>query len=160
MKRKFVYLALALLVPIGIFLVLRNFGKNRFDLPVYHAESLPALAVECGYTYEVPYVVSDSTSAQLGITLPAVFMIDFTATAEARAQQVQVSRLRSLHPDGIRWVPWKGEAGVFVCIFLVPDGQNAALVDRDRRIRGYYSTLMREDMDRLDLELKILKEEY
>jgi hypothetical protein len=43
-------------------------------------------------------------------------------------------------------------------VFLVPDGMNAVLIDSERRIRGYYNSLSREDMDRLDLELKILTE--
>lgn len=157
--RKAVLLILALALPVAVFIFLKQFGKNRFELPVYHAEKLPESLSGCSLDYALPYLVADSIVAVSGVTLPAVLMIDFTGTAEARAQQVQLSRLRQAHKSaGLKWGMWPGDLSTFVCAFLVPDGMNAVLIDSERRIRGYYNSLSREDMDRLDIELNILLE--
>jgi hypothetical protein len=47
-----------------------------------------------------------------------------------------------------------------MCIFVVPSGSNAVLVDGERRIRGYYQLDGRDETDRLLVELKILFNEY
>jgi hypothetical protein len=157
MMRKAIVLILALALPAAVFVFLKQFGRNRFELPVYHSETLPSLPAGCSFGYTLPYQIPDSIAS--GTPLPSVFLIDFTGTAEARAQKVQIDRLtKAQEGANLRLAHWRADLGAFVCVFLVPDGMNAVLIDSERRIRGYYNSLSREDMDRLDLELRILTE--
>jgi protein SCO1/2 len=44
---KLVFLSITLLVPIAIYLFLRFFGHNQFDIPIYYSEGIPADSAVC-----------------------------------------------------------------------------------------------------------------
>jgi hypothetical protein len=46
------------------------------------------------------------------------------------------------------------------CVFFLKEPYNSVLIDDQKRIRGYYKLGDRAEMDRLEVELKILLKEY
>ena len=57
---KRVILFAALLLPVLIFVFLKFFGKNEFELPVFYTETMENMSSECTEPYQVPYQVSNS----------------------------------------------------------------------------------------------------
>src|SRR5271154_6842740 len=66
MNRKFVYLFLALLLPGLIFVFLKRFGKNQFDIPFFYKNSADSLNAICGTSYSNPYSLADSVLKKTG----------------------------------------------------------------------------------------------
>ena len=46
------------------------------------------------------------------------------------------------------------------CIFLLNQPNQTVLMDKERRIRGFYDLRLRDEVDRLRVELKILLKKY
>ena len=44
---KFIFLTLTLLLPVGIYLFLRFFGQNQFEIPVYYSHGIPEDSAIC-----------------------------------------------------------------------------------------------------------------
>ena len=61
--KKGLLMFLALLLPVMIFLFLKTFGKNEFEVPVLFADSVGVACEE--YTYKIPYVIEDSVLKKL-----------------------------------------------------------------------------------------------
>ena len=149
--KKIGYLFLALALPGLIFVFLRKFGKNEFNLPVYHSEG--RLATPCG-EIEGPYrlpdsVMSDSNVPTTLFVLPqAVTRIEkglgdgFTSNDY---QMVQVDTAQRTLED---------------CVLILNGPWTAVLVDGEGQIRGYYEPSTREEMDRLKMEMSILLKRY
>src|SRR6185436_14560156 len=77
MNKKILYLFIALLLPILIFLFLKYFGKNEFDIPVYYEKGVEdSLATKCGAKIDQQYYLSDSSMASLKWNGGVVLVID------------------------------------------------------------------------------------
>ncbi len=148
-----------LLLPIAIFLFLRIFGRNEFHVPLIHQEKVEAPG-ECAFEYTAPYVVHDSVTNRLfeGSDAPLV-LVNFSGSAavqnvvynELTQQEVRTVDARDLPQVP---VPYK------TCVFLIPENMDLVVVDRERRIRGYYNASEKKDVDRLMVELNILLKKY
>src|SRR2546422_195499 len=73
MNKKNLYLFLALLLPGLVFVFLKYFGKNEFDIPVYFTKGVDD-SLACGAPLREQYHISDSAFANLkcnncGVTL-------------------------------------------------------------------------------------------
>src|SRR5437899_2470523 len=66
MTKKIVYLLLALALPGLIFIFLKLFGKNHFDIPVYYMEGVSDLPVECMGSHKGQYILADSILRTIG----------------------------------------------------------------------------------------------
>jgi len=160
-RKKLLYLFLALLLPVVVFLFLKSFGRNEFSVPPLHQDSIPELASDCHYKYELPYRVPDSVMTLFaGNTRDSIYVLFFDSTAapaigrvesEFRGEPVTITEGTSLgsHEDLIR-----------KCILLLDEPASVVLVDHKKRIRGYYDPHDREDMDRLIVEMKIILKQY
>jgi hypothetical protein len=157
---KKIILVFALLVPIGIFIFLKFFGKNEFSIPVYY-ESEPIPPPQgCIQKYELPYKVSAKAINQLGWSREVVlFCFDTTKRAN-----LNISRLAEEFDKGqfqvIFLQPSSGFDSLSTCHFLIQPPWTSVLVDSQRRIRGYYQPGSREEIDRLSVEIKILLKKY
>jgi protein SCO1/2 len=164
LKKPF-YLFLALLLPIGIFLFLKFAGRNEFNIPIYYEDGVDAPETGCAQTYSKPYVLSpiepinkrDWLAANVLVFGQENVDVGKLKTAlhdEFDRAEVRVEAADSL-PGG------KTAAGFWRrCLFFARPPYQTVLFDRAGRIRGYYDVSLREEVDRLRVELKILLKKY
>jgi len=165
MIRKIIYLFLALLLPVLIFLFLKKFGKNEFNIPTYYQQGVDSLNAICGTRYAQPYQLADSILQQAGWEgKPAslfVFQKEVMANKEFKRlfdsfdqkefQVVEADSQKMSEAVAARWSS---------CVFMVHAPRNVVLVDSEKKIRGYYVIDSREETDRLIVEMEILLKKY
>jgi protein SCO1/2 len=158
MRRKLIYLFLALLLPGLIFVFLRKFGKNEFNIPVYYEAGVEGTSGTCG-PYLAPYKVADSVLQIIGKANSPILVVTDTSAEVKR----NLTHLKSEFGDTFslttseadaRWLFWVD------CVFLLQKPWTAVLIDAQGRIRGYYAPASREEADRLMVELRILLKQY
>lgn len=159
MKRptKFLLLFLALLLPALIFVFLKKFGRNEFDVPPLFQEAVIAPADCESYNYSFPYVVADSVLNNLGSSPDSLnlFVVDHTwVKAGARVLDelgLNGFVVHEISPD---------QRSIAECALLLQPPADLAMVDGGGIIRGLYDLDDREDVDRLILEMKIILVRY
>lgn len=158
MSRKFIYLFLALLLPGLIFVFLRKFGKNEFNIPVYYETGVTDAPAVCG-NYPIPYRVADSVLGVIRTANKPMLVVVDSSTDVKR----NLARLKSELNDSFsvvfpesdsRWESWLD------CAFLLQKPWTTVLIDEQGQIRGYYTPATREETDRLSAELRILLKQY
>ncbi|MBX2896144.1 MAG: hypothetical protein KF763_11920 [Cyclobacteriaceae bacterium] len=157
MPKKIVYLFLALLLPGLIFIFLRKFGKNEFNIPVYYQTGVEDTGT-CG-AYPVPYRVPDSVMQRIGSENKPVLVVVDTMVEVKR----NLTRLRKeLHDSFSISYPDPNNAWAFWqdCVFILRKPWTAVLIDTQGQIRGYYTPSTREEADRLLVEIRILLKQY
>jgi hypothetical protein len=159
-KRKNVLLSLALLLPVLVFIFLKFFGKNKFDIPVFHQDRVEVSA-NCNQTYRVPYLVPEESLQALNCTKgdPAI-VVFATLVGESKTRLEKEIESKKLNLILVNELFNEQELRNWSCIFVLPVGANAVLVDSERKIRGYYQLANRDETDRLLVELQILFNEY
>ena len=164
--RKIITLCLALLLPGLIFLFLKFFGKNEFDVTPLYQQADSEFPSACHIDYPVPYLIPDSVmqrfGAPAGSTLRVLAFIDSAAlelpkqinrVEEAFAgESVTVFRLEEKNTGSLDWLQ--------KCVFLLEKEQTVVLLDASGKIYGQYEGASLDDMDRLIVELKILLKQY
>lgn len=158
MSRKFIYLFLALLLPGLIFVFLRKFGKNEFNIPVYYETGVTDAPAACG-NYPIPYRVADSVLQVIRTGNKPMLIVADTSTDVKRnlgrlKQELNDSFSVVFPESDSRWVTWLD------CTFLLHKPWTAVLIDEHGQIRGYYSPASREEADRLLVEIRILLKQY
>jgi protein SCO1/2 len=158
MNKKITYLLLALALPGLIFIFLKVFGKNHFDIPVYYQEGISGLPTECTGTYQGQYALPDSSLHAFGYKHDvACLFVDSSAIANKEIKQLrqafgesqlQIISLAGIKPNRLN--PIKN------CVLFLKEPWQAVLVDKQKRIRGYYGFTSLEEADRLKVEIDIL----
>ena len=162
MKLKSVILFLSLILPVLIFLFLRQFGKNEFAVEPLYATTLPDVGEDCSTTVVLPYHVPDTIRTQLGIQKNGLVVLVF-GELEKDAQH-ELARLEGkFTKDEVTVLPiavsgkeqfWKD------CVFFMKKPTDIALVDYAGTIRGQYESREREEIDRLITEATIILKKY
>ncbi|MEX2336112.1 MAG: hypothetical protein WD555_02435 [Fulvivirga sp.] len=171
---KIFFLVIMLAIPLGIFIFLRIFGDNKFDIPVYYSEGLEDEVTNCSYKGG-QFVVPDSLIAGKGPSVVLFFLeeSDFNAiTLDNHGRRlddifgeeipeifVYAEQSAALQEPNmqIRLLPKESLKQIMQCGFILKDFNKYVLVDGKNRIRGYYGTEL-EEVDRLIVEIKILLE--
>ena len=159
---KALFLFLALILPVCIFLFLRFFGRNEFDVKPLFSDSPPPADPNCP-AVTVPYVIHDSVRSQLGVENDSLVMISFNNEGDIDSSS-QIRRIRE-EVSGLpvslltfsgseRHLFWKS------CVFFLKGPQDMVVVDRRGRIRGQYISTDREEVDRLLTEVTIILKRY
>lgn len=156
-SKKIIFLFVALLVPSIIFVFLKMFGKNQFDVDVLYTDNMPEFTDKCNASYTLPYHLPDSVFAGLNKGDSAVFVYFGDANTTNFINRV-LSRYSS-DPVGHK-VFDRSNAALRECIFILEEPFDVALVDTKGRIRGQYNSSEREEVDRLITELAILLRKY
>jgi hypothetical protein len=156
MQRKTIFLAIAFILPVLIFVFLKMFGKNEFEIPIFHKDKIEAIS-GCGYNYTAPYILSDTILASMGGRKSDATLVLFSQMQEEGRMRLA----EKYKPNQLQIVSF-GEEGneKMKCAFLLTEKFNSALIDGNGQIRGYYQTTNREEVDRLMIELSILFKEY
>jgi hypothetical protein len=159
--KKAVFLFLALLFPVCIFVFLKYFGKNEFTVPALFADVHPEGISDCGITIMLPYHIPDSVQESLQLPKDSLILIHFGEdSTESQQQLTRVKHeygnempLKFLHAsDSISYLR--------KCIFFLTGGYDLVLLDGDGVIRGQYKAGDREEVDRLLMEIAILLKRY
>jgi hypothetical protein len=186
---KTVILILAFVLPICIFIFLKLFGRNEFDVPPLFATTPPPAVEGCDRNVSLPYTVPDSIWSSFRIKPDSLFVIFFEPRdGEARNQMDRVNEQTGADPVQLielTNVGDKGTAGIAIgeasdsatfiqtttdknidyttlrrCVFLLGGDSNVVMVDRRGVIRGQYIASDRDDIDRLLTEITILLKKY
>ena len=161
-RTKAIFLFLALLLPVCIFIFLKIFGKNEFNVEPLFSQSPPPASSECQKA-SAPYFLHDSVRSQLPFGNDSLLVIAFDGNRDPNAAS-QLKRLKEeianlpvgylTLPGGGRHLLWKR------CLFFLEEPQDVVTVDAKGRIRGQYTAEDREDIDRLLTELTIILKRY
>lgn len=148
-NRKGIILFLALALPVLIFLFLKFFGRNQFDIPVFHASS-DEWPANCPPPAQFPFKVSMES---LGLkNRPAII---FLAEPEIEASKRIPVEIDTRQIQFLRLLD-----SIDPCAFGAPSGTSAVLIDPTGCIRGIFAALERDETDRLIMESKILLNDY
>lgn len=156
--KKMIFLFLALLFPVCIFLFLKFFGKNEFAVQPLYTEVYPENMTGCGVTVALPYRVPDSVKASLDLSKELMSLIHFgplSAEAKKSLEKVMADENRielKLIPDSLSQLK--------NCIFFLKDPNDLVLVDSGGTIMGQYISDDRDEIDRLRTELSIIFKDY
>lgn len=157
--KKAIFLFLALLLPVGIFIFLRTFGKNEFDVPAFYQDKAPIANSACQYKYQFPYHIADSVMTKLlAKQKNKLYLIHFSDLTSRMKQEITHKEVSFV--PGNDFTSLEELESLKKCILIVPAAEDLVLVDADGKIRGYYASTDREDVDRLLLELEILLKKY
>lgn len=177
MSKKTLYLFLALALPGLIFVFLKFFGKNEFDVPVYYQEGLPKDSI-CLINSSTPYKVPDSIFRELKSTKPGLsriiavypFIKDDLSELNRIVEKFKGDKVEVLIISGVPNLPkttlpvtqldYASFGKLVACSLWVREPWSVVLVDDQNQIRGYYDGSRRDEMDRLDLELNIILKKY
>lgn len=159
MNKKISYLFIALLLPGLIFLFLKFFGKNEFDIPVYYrgGVSSDTLSKKCDIHVRGQYYVADSVIEKWG-RKNVVSLLSFSEGTEPEWMSKLVKEGKFEYLQQVCWNC--GEDKLKDCVLFLKRPYNAVLIDNEKRIRGYYIMGDLDEMDRLQVELKILLKMY
>ena len=158
--RKIIFLTLLFILPISIYLFLKFFAKNEFDIPVFYKDRID-LKVGCDYKYKTPYTIPDSIASVLNSKkTKAVLIVDVISKAKKLTkireqfalEELTVVYLTDLNEQ--KTSLWKN------CFLFLSPPFSAMLMDDQKQIRGYYSLSNLDDSDKLEVELKILLKKY
>jgi hypothetical protein len=163
MGKKIVFLFLALLLPVCIFLFLKIFGKNEFDVAPLYEAGVPDAPASCNLSYASPYLLSDSAmrSIREGSKAPLV-IVNFSGSGSVLQrvyEEVNETEVRVVQPADLAL----NEPALRLfksCVLLLKDPYDIVLIDDQKRIRGYYAGNNREEIDRLLIELSIILKKY
>ena len=135
--KKFLFLFLALLLPVSVFVFLKMFGKNEFHVPVLYQEGVTEAPDGCDVQYPVPYVLPDSVIHKLDEAGSSVIVIDFSEQPSAEMQAIKGEFKND------RVVIWNQSSVNFVnrdflrdCILLLKQPATVVMIDTEKRIRG------------------------
>lgn len=160
-KQKAIFLFLALIFPICIFIFLKLFGKNEFAVEPLYFDTYPD-ASDCNISVDLPYSIPDSVRRQLPLNADSLVLIAF---GEMNIESTnQLKRVRDEFKDdplALFYVTlstkntfWKK------CIFFLKEPLDLVLVDSRGVIRGQYQSSDREEVDRLLTEVTIILKKY
>jgi hypothetical protein len=163
MGKKIVFLFLALLFPVCIFLFLKIFGKNEFDVAPLHQDGVPAAPEPCKLSYASPYTLPDSVMELIGNgTQTPLTILNFSGASSVydRVYDENTGReVRMVLPATLS-LDEPGLSFLKNCVLLLKAPYDVVLIDDQKRIRGYYEGNSREEIDRLLIEVSIILKKY
>jgi hypothetical protein len=161
-NKKPVFLFLALLLPILIFLFLKFFGKNEFAVRPLFQDAAPEPQPGCQQV-RIPYHIPDSVFHSLAFEHDSLVIVWFGDLKDAGnkqlrrvANELKNDRIRNqvVASNDQKMQAWR------TCIFLLKKPYDVVLIDRRGLIRGQFVSDNREEIDRLITEVDIILKKY
>lgn len=161
--KKTLFLFLALLLPVCVFVFLKIFGKNQFDVPVLFKAEIPVDANSCEVNHSLPYTLPDSLITKLFAHASSDYLLlAFSADTsfvprienEVGAREIEIIQVSdtTFQPGSLNFVR--------NCVLLLKPPFDLELIDKQGQIRGQYTATDRDEIDRLIVELKIILRKY
>lgn len=143
-----------LAIPAAIFIFLKFFGDNRFDIEIFYQNGAPATK-ECEATTGQFYIAD---SLAVSVDKPQVILFSQT-NGDNEIQNIEV-RLNDTFKENL--FVHKIENGsnnltTIHCGYRSESVDKIILIDDKRRVRGYYDRDL-DEIDRLIVEVKIILE--
>ncbi len=174
--QKVIIMISVLLAPIFVFLFLKEFGSNKFELAIYYPEGNPL--AECDRS-DRQLKISNEQLFTNNSSLPSLF---YVPAKEQNEYYSDLNNVLSKYPsvgvwaifiedrvvakEGVNWFSLIKQGGFeFInCVLVLgedhwlkePITNKYVLIDGQGRIRGYYECDNLDDIERLDVELDIL----
>lgn len=171
---------LALALPALVFLFLKFFGKNQFEVEPLFASGVDGVPADCPYhETEKPYRIPEQVLQSLQWTstdsltlyyfgavnganpftrITADFTLEktrlWTVFPIEKETDVSIASDQLIYVSRDKSEQWKK------CFLFLKEPNDLVLVDHQRRIRGYYISENREDLDRLLTEIAIILKNY
>lgn len=145
-------LFIGLALPITIFLFLKIFGENKFEVASLFQAELPEGVSDC-QGLSVPYRISTEIVANFLDEKDQVGVVIVDADV---AHLSRIVDQFSSDPISVKTLDSIASATVKKCVFLLRDPYDVVLFDRQGNIRGQYFSEDRDEIDRLILELSII----
>ena len=160
--KKILFLFLALLLPVFVFLFLKFFGKNQFDVPPLYQEKTE-FPGQCGINYSFPYFLPDAVMDRImGAKKASLYVVNFSSV-EGGLNRIH----EAFHHNEVILIQSSSfnlensEAEFFRnCLLLLKSPADVVLIDNLKRIRGYYQAADRDEIDRMLVEIKIILKKY
>lgn len=160
---KLILLILALALPVLIFVFLKFFGKNEFNVEPLFAEGPPSVSgcpeSPAGQYYlPTELLIGSGWSTTDSLTLILVGSDPKRNAFEDRLREnftvteMKITSISGISADSLQQIR--------TCYFFMNEPYNLLLVDKQRRIRGIYQAENREEIDRLLVEAKIILKKY
>jgi hypothetical protein len=155
--RKSILLSLALLLPVCIFLFLKFFGKNQFDVPALYTNGVGERPAGCTFHYGIPYYLPDSIFNSIARVKARVYVVNLSPE-----QKVVSDRVSGEFPstDDVKIVSPAFSDQEKKCGLLLKKPYDIILIDEQKQIRGFYVSNNREEIDRLLIEISIILKKY
>lgn len=182
---KGVLLFIALILPVLIFVFLKMFGKNQFDIPIFNHTEISDGA-NCD-DIALPHTVKEikgTLGSMMSMSVANIYhvMPNGISTAELKGLMVakdrltgndvaiysiavldslnNIKELRQTYQIGGIWELHEMLIHKLTeninCQLMITGNKSLVLVDKEGKIRGYYDGKDEEEIDRLILESKIL----
>ncbi|MBK5279226.1 MAG: hypothetical protein JJE09_10230 [Bacteroidia bacterium] len=164
MNKKVIFLLLALMLPVLVFIFLKYFGKNEFVVaPLFQTEKVVP-PTGC-FEISIPYFISDSAYSFIkqGHETDSLLIIFYSGMSkDLIASDIQIARVQESFPPetGVRIKQIPQVEKLVECSLLLQSPKDLVLVDEKKRIRGQYSSNDRDEVDRLMTELDIILKRY
>ena len=165
MGKKRIFLFVALLLPALVFVFLKMFGKNEFDVAVMFQKERPVAEAGCPEV-ALPYTVDKDILKEVLSTRNNLVLVWFMKDSVSSAKgATELGQLRTeLAKDPVSIIALgSGDEHFhdwYACRFLLRAPQDAVLVDKNGGIRGQYELADRDEADRLRTEITILLKKY
>jgi len=159
--KKVIFLFVALLLPACIFLFLKMFGKNEFDVSPLFKDEYPKGVEECGVTITLPYVIPDTVQAKFKTQEKPLTLL-YLGPSDDDSEK-QLNRIKRDFQNEITVQKLQDTPEVLRlkrCTFFLTEPHDLVLLDLDGVIRGQYISKERKEMDRLVTELAVLLKQY
>jgi len=97
---KLIFLSLTLLVPVAIYLFLRFFGHNQFNIPIYYSEGIPEDSAVCNQIHHLHLVdLSDISKERLLEGKLSVIALLPSTESDIKNRVNKLSRVASIFED-------------------------------------------------------------
>ena len=160
-SKKILFLFLGLVLPVLVFVFLKMFGKNEFNVPLLYDKGVSEVPQNCDISYSSPYFVPDSVIQAFSLSEKTLWLINFSdssprltdiaAAFDADVQLVDRDQFK-LSGDRINFIRQ--------CIFLIKSPHSVVMIDGKNQIRGHYDGSDRDELDRLEAEINIILKKY
>lgn len=157
--KQLVFLFVALLLPVAIFIFLKVFGKNEFNVAPMFTTEAPSLPGDCQREAAVPYTVDLLAMKKASIEVDSLSCVWFSASGDSERLQ-RVREEFGSTPLRIYRLESAGNERLKECFFALKEPFDVVLVDKRGRIRGQYNSASRDEIDRLITEVAIILKLY
>ena len=171
--KKATVISVVLLLPVLVFLFLKKYGTNEFDLPIYYLEGSPL--VECDHS-PGPHTISTEFTSNYSLELPVLIHFEsrsrnnYSSDLENVLQKyneinnITFSQDSLIQAANFVALASKDYLNVLNCELVMGEDRylikhiehKYILIDSARQIRGYFKLSDLDDIQRLDMELDIV----